>query len=99
MSERITPSHLSRKALVYIRQSSMHQVRNHTESKRLQYAMKERVRDLGWSEVEVIDEDQGRSASGTVARSGFEGMVTHVCMGNVGGAVAARELFTRSGTS
>jgi DNA invertase Pin-like site-specific DNA recombinase len=91
MSERITPSHLSRKALVYIRQSSMHQVRNYTESKRLQYAMKERVRDLGWREVEVIDEDQGRSASGTVTRSGFEGMVAQVCMGNVG-AVAAREV-------
>jgi DNA invertase Pin-like site-specific DNA recombinase len=91
MSERITPSHLSRKALVYVRQSSLHQVRNYTESRRLQYAMKDRIRELGWREVEVIDEDQGQSASGTVARSGFERMVAEVCMGKVG-AVAAREV-------
>ena len=91
MSERITPSHLSRKAFVYVRQSSMHQVHNCTESRRLQYAMKERMLELGWNAVEVIDEDLGQSASGMVSRSGFERMVAEVCMGQVG-AVAAREV-------
>ncbi|HEO69811.1 MAG TPA: recombinase family protein, partial [Candidatus Hydrogenedentes bacterium] len=47
MSERITPSHLARKALVYVRQSSMHQVHNYKESRRLQYAMKDRMLELG----------------------------------------------------
>ena len=91
MNERITPSHQARKALVYIRQSTLHQARNYTESRRLQYAMKERMESLGWNDVEVIDEDQGRSASGSVDRSGFDRMVAEVCMGQVG-AVAAREV-------
>ena len=91
MSDRITSSHLGRKALVYVRQSSMHQVRNYQESRRLQYAMKDRMADLGWKEVEVIDDDMGQTASGTVSRRGFERMVSEVCMGQVG-AVAAREV-------
>jgi len=91
MSERITPSHRARKSLVYVRQSSMHQVHNYKESRRLQYAMKDRMLELGWKEVEVIDEDLGQSASGTVSRRGFERMVSEVCMGQVG-AVAAREV-------
>lgn len=91
MSERITPSHLARKALVYVRQSSMHQVHNYKESRRLQYAMKDRMLELGWTDVEVIDEDLGQTASGTVTRQGFERMVSEVCMGQVG-AVAAREV-------
>lgn len=53
--------------------------------------MEERLRQLGWGEIEVVDEDLGRSAAGTVARSGFERMVTEVCLGKVG-AVAAREV-------
>src|SRR5687767_2866344 len=53
--------------------------------------MKDRLRALGWSEVEIVDEDLGRSAAGTVARAGFERMVADVCLGKVG-AVAAREV-------
>lgn len=56
----------------------------------MQYGMDRRLRELGWREVEVVDDDLGRSASGAVERSGFERMVSEVCMGNVG-AVAARE--------
>jgi DNA invertase Pin-like site-specific DNA recombinase len=91
MSEKIKPQHLARKAILYVRQSSAYQVNHNLESQKLQYAMKDRLRQLGWREVEVIDEDLGRSASGTVQRAGFERMVARVCMGQVG-AVAAREV-------
>jgi DNA invertase Pin-like site-specific DNA recombinase len=91
MSEKIRPRHLERKAILYVRQSSVYQVNNHLESQKLQYAMEERLRHLGWREVEVVDEDLGRSASGTVMRAGFPRMVAEVCLGQVG-AVAAREV-------
>jgi DNA invertase Pin-like site-specific DNA recombinase len=100
MSEKIKPHHLDRKAILYIRQSSAHQVMHNRESGLLQYAMQDRLRHLGWSEIEVVDDDLGRSAAGTVARVGFERMVAEVCLGKVG-AVAAREVsrFARnSGT-
>lgn len=91
MSEKIRAQHLQRKAILYVRQSSALQVSRNTESQKLQYAMQERLRSLGWSEIEVVDEDLGRSASGTVTRTGFERMVAEVCLGKVG-AVAAREV-------
>lgn len=91
MSEKIREHHLGRSALVYVRQSSTHQLLHNAESKRLQYAMQERVRALGWSKIEVIDEDLGRTASGAIERSGFQKLVAAVCLGSVG-AVAAREL-------
>jgi len=91
MSEKIKPAHLSRKAIIYIRQSSQFQVNNYQESKRLQYGMKTRINQLGWQDIEVIDDDLGISASGTEQRCGFERMVAQVCMGKVG-AVVAREL-------
>jgi len=91
MSDKIRPQHLERKAILYIRQSSAYQVTHNLESQKLQYAMQERLRQLGWREIEVVDEDLGRSAAGTVARTGFERMVSEVCLGKVG-AVAAREV-------
>src|SRR5712691_9771592 len=91
MSDKIRPQHLARKAILYIRQSSAYQVSHNSESQKLQYAMEDRLQRLGWREIEVVDEDLGRSASGTVTRSGFERMVAQVCMGQVG-AVAAREV-------
>ena len=91
MSEKIRPHHLERKAILYVRQSSAYQVHNNLESQKLQYAMQERLHHLGWREVEVVDEDLGRSASGAVTRAGFERMVAQVCLGQVG-AVAAREV-------
>lgn len=91
MSEKVTPRHLARKAILYVRQSSPEQVLHNLESQRLQYAMVARLQELGWQEVEVVDEDLGRSASGTRVRPGFEGMVAQVCLGHVG-AVAAREV-------
>lgn len=91
MSEKIQPQHRARKAVLYVRQSSAFQVANNQESSKLQYAMQARLRDLGFTEIEVIDEDLGRSAAGTVVRSGFERMVVEVSLGRVG-AVAAREV-------
>lgn len=91
MSEKLKAQHLQRKAILYVRQSSAMQVSRNTESQKLQYAMQERLRSLGWSEIEVIDEDLGRSASGTVTRAGFERRVAEVWLGKVG-AVAAREV-------
>ena len=72
MSEKIRAQHLERKAMLYVRQSSAYQVTHNLESQKLQYGMEERLRQLGWGEVEVVDEDLGRSAAGTVARSGFD---------------------------
>src|SRR3954463_5317418 len=86
-----TAHHLERKALLYVRQSSAHQVLHNRESSALQYAMRDRLTVLGWSEIEVIDEDLGRSAAGSVQRAGFERMVAEVCLGKVG-AVCAREV-------
>ena len=91
MIEKIRPPHLERKAILYVRQSTAYQVTHNLESPKLQYAMQERLRGLGWREIEVIDEDLGCSAAGTVARSGFERMVAEVCLGKAG-AVAAREV-------
>ncbi|MEM7785604.1 MAG: recombinase family protein, partial [Planctomycetota bacterium] len=88
MSDKIQSQHLARKAILYVRQSSSFQVQHNEESRRLQYAVQQRLELLGWKTVEVIDEDLGRSAAGSTTRSGFEKMVSDVCLGNVG-AVAA----------
>ena len=90
-SDKIKSHHLDRKAILYVRQSSTYQVTNNIESQKLQYAMQERLPHLGWQEIDIIDDDLGRSAAGTVTRAGFERMVTEVCLGQVG-AVAAREV-------
>jgi predicted Zn-dependent protease len=66
-------------------------VTHNLESQKLQYAMEERLHQLGWCDIEVVDEDLGRSAAGVVTRAGFERMVAEVCLGKVG-AVAAREV-------
>ena len=91
ISDKIRPHHLERKAILYVRQSSAHQVLHNRESSALQYAMRDRLTTLGWSEIEVIDDDLGRSAAGSVQRAGFERMVAQVCLGKIG-AVAAREV-------
>jgi DNA invertase Pin-like site-specific DNA recombinase len=91
MHEKIRPHHLERKAILYVRQSSTHQVLHNRESSALQYAMRDRLTALGWSRIETVDDDLGRSAAGGVARAGFDRMVAEVCLGKVG-AVAAREV-------
>lgn len=91
MHEKIGPHHLERKAILYVRQSSDHQVLHNRESSALQYAMRNRLAALGWSHIETVDDDLGRSAAGGVTRAGFDRMVAEVCLGKVG-AVAAREV-------
>ena len=84
---KITPEHLARQAIVYIRQSTADQVANNLESKRRQYNLPERARHLGWSEVAVIDDDLGRSGGG-IARPGFEKLLAAICEGRVGAVVS-----------
>ena len=91
IGDKIGPHHLERKAILYVRQSSAHQVLHNRESGALQYAMRDRLTAFGFAEIEVIDDDLGRSAAGGVQRAGFERMVAEVCLGKVG-AVCAREV-------
>jgi DNA invertase Pin-like site-specific DNA recombinase len=71
MSEKIQPMHTEREAYVYIRQSTMQQVRTRLEGQRRQYDLRERAISLGFQSVVVIDEDLGRSGTGSVERPGF----------------------------
>ncbi len=84
MNAKITPDRLRRRAIVYVRQSSMGQVIHNQESQRRQYGLVERAHELGFHDVIVIDDDLGRSGSGTVERPGFQRLVGEVCTGDVG---------------
>lgn len=75
---------LARKAVVYVRQSSQSQVMTNLESQRRQYDLVDLARQRGFIDIEVIDDDLGRSASGTVARPGFDRLVAWLCAGKVG---------------
>jgi DNA invertase Pin-like site-specific DNA recombinase len=83
-SDKITPEHLARKAIVYVRQSTHDQVRHHRESQRRQYDLAAQARALGWQAVDVIDEDLGRSGTTAVGRTGFARLVAAVCLREVG---------------
>ena len=78
MHEKIGPHHLEHKTILYVRQSSAHQLLHNRESSILQYAMRDRLTGLGWSSIETIDDDLGRSAAGGVPRAGFDRMVAEV---------------------
>ncbi|AKF85850.1 hypothetical protein MFUL124B02_17680 [Myxococcus fulvus 124B02] len=80
----LPPSVLERRALIYVRQSTGTQVQENLESQRRQYALADLARAYGFKDVATIDDDLGRSASGTVARPGFESLVAQLCQGNVG---------------
>lgn len=88
ISTKITATHLQRAAYIYVRQSTVTQVHEHLESQRRQYALTEHARACGWHQIEVVDEDLGRSGSGRVARPGFERLVAAVCDEAVGGVFA-----------
>src|SRR5262249_27099078 len=81
---KITPDHLAKHALVYVRQSTPKQVVHNQESQRLQYALVERARALGWHQIEVIDDDLGHSASAGTQRVGFKKLLATVVLGEVG---------------
>src|ERR1700686_3913279 len=80
---KINAEHLARQAYVYIRQSTPDQVQHNLESQRLQYGLADRARQLGWAEVTVVDDDQGRSDSG-IHRPGFERLLASLCEGKMG---------------
>lgn len=83
-SEALPAAVLRRKAIVYVRQSTQAQVQTNLESQRRQYELVDVARAKGFTDVELIDDDLGRSGSGTVARPGFERLVASLCAGEVG---------------
>ena len=88
MQGKINSVHLSRIAVVYIRQSTMTQLTHNLESQRRQYGLVNHAKSLGFGQVEVIDDDLGRSGSGLVARPGFQRLVSMVCEGRVGAVLS-----------
>ncbi|HLJ93305.1 MAG TPA: recombinase family protein [Gemmataceae bacterium] len=86
----IQPRHLTRRAVIYVRQSSPHQVLTNTESQRLQYAMRRRAYELGWHEQDVliVDDDTGRTATTTAGRLGFQQLAAQVGLGQIGVIIA-----------
>jgi excisionase family DNA binding protein len=84
---KITPDHLARSAFVYVRQSTAMQVVHNLESQRRQYGLADRARQLGWRDVEVIDDDLGRSGGGA-RRPGFEKLLSAICEGRVGAVMS-----------
>ena len=84
--QKITARHLQRQAMLYVRQSTLHQVLENTESTARQYALRERAVALGWeaSQIVVIDQDLGQSGASAVDRAGFQRLVAEVGLGHVG---------------
>jgi DNA invertase Pin-like site-specific DNA recombinase len=83
---KLTPRHLARKAVIYIRQSSPKQVRDHLDSQLTQRALVERAQALGWhaDRIEVLDGDLGQSATGGQEREDFKALAAEVALGHVG---------------
>ncbi len=88
MNDKIRPTHLESQAIVYVRQSSAQQVRDHSEGRERQYALADRARSLGFARVDTIDEDLGRSGSGLVERPGVGRLLSLVCDGTIGAVLA-----------
>lgn len=84
-SEKIQSEHLARPAFIYVRQSTVGQVRHHHESQRRQYGLADHARTLGWREVVVIDDDLGKSGASASGRVGFQRLVATVGLGQAGG--------------
>jgi DNA invertase Pin-like site-specific DNA recombinase len=84
--ERVTTAHRAKLAYVYVRQSSLNQVRQHQESTQLQYRLVDRTIALGWphERVQIIDEDLGKSGAGNVERHGFQKLIAEIGLGNAG---------------
>ena len=98
MSDRgkITDAHRRRRAVVYVRQSTLAQVERNTESAARQYGLRERAVELGWprESVAVVDEDTGRSGASAAGRLGFKELVAEVGLGHVGVVYPRVELVT-----
>ena len=87
---KIRPDHLERRAFIYVRQSTLFQVREHTASTARQYDLAQRARDLGWApeQITVIDQDQGRSGASTTGRTGFQALSADVGLGPAGAVLS-----------
>src|SRR5216684_6200879 len=90
MNPKITEHHRSKTAYVYVRQSTLAQVRHHQESTERQYALREKAQELGWSEpaIRILDRDLGMSGAQTTGRDDFKTLVAEVSMGQVGAVFA-----------
>ena len=86
MNDKVRATHLERRAVVYLRQSTLKQVHEHRESTARQYALRQRALELGWppERIEIIDEDKGQSGSSADWRAGFQRMAEDVAHGRVG---------------
>ena len=89
-ASKIRPDHLDRPALIYIRQSTLFQVRENTASTARQYDLVQRARDLGWSpaQITVIDQDQGHSGASSADRDGFQFLIAEVGLGRAGAVLS-----------
>lgn len=85
-SELIQPHHRNRKAVIYIRQSSGHQVLTNVESRRMQHAMREHARGLGWddSRIEIVEADTGTTATSTTGRDAYKDLLAQMALGQIG---------------
>src|ERR1700739_3709906 len=83
MNTTISEQHLSKTAYVYVRQSTLAQVRHHQESTERQYALREKALQLGWSTVQILDRDLGKSGAQITGREDFKTLVAEVSMGQV----------------
>jgi len=88
MPEKIRSTHRERTAYVYVRQSTVQQVRHHQEGQQRQYALADHAHHLGFRRTQVIDDDLGRSGSGRQERPGFARLLAAVCDGNAGAVFA-----------
>jgi DNA invertase Pin-like site-specific DNA recombinase len=86
----IRPDHLDRLAVIYIRQSTLFQVRENTGSALRQYDLVKRAQDLGWTtaSIQMVDQDQGHSGSSAIGRDGFQWLVAEVGLGHVGAVLS-----------
>lgn len=90
MNSKITPQHQSKPAYIYIRQSTLAQVRHHQESTERQYALRDKALALGWPQtaIRILDRDLGQSGAQMTGREDFKTLVADVSMGNVGAVFA-----------
>jgi len=88
--QKIRPDHLDRLAIIYVRQSTLFQVRENSGSTTRQYDLVKRAQDLGWTpaSIQVVDQDQGQSGSSSIGRDGFQWLVAEVGLGHVGAVLS-----------
>ena len=84
--ERLTSARRAKLAYIYVRQSTVTQIKHHQESTELQYRLVDRAEDLGWprERIQVIDEDLGKSGAGTTDRQGFQKLIAEISLGHAG---------------